>query len=164
MKPNIIQAVKAIRSALLAQENKPITLQEIFNINTGDIPAAHIHYAARVMCINKDLSRVKQGTYVLTNTQKPVEDYIHAGKKKVRKPRKPRKVELKPEITFSQQLSKWEEEDNRVDWQDLCQKLQHALAASYVSEEQLEMQIKTLKDEIARRDTIIAYLESRITL
>lgn len=160
MKPNIIQAVKAIRTILLANENKPTTLQEVFNLNTGDIPMAEIHYAARVMCQNKDLSRVKQGTYVLTDSTKPVEAYIsHTRKRKARKPRK-----VNPAVSLEKQLDKWDAEEKKTDWRDLCQKLQHALAASYVAEEQLEDQIKALKSEITRRDTIIAYLESRNTL
>jgi len=69
-----------------------------------------------------------------------------------------------PAVSLEKQLVEWDKKEQKVDWQDLCQKLQHALAASYVAEENLESQIKNLGDEIARRDIIIRYLESRIVL
>jgi hypothetical protein len=43
----------------------------------------------------------------------------------------------------------------------LCEKLQEALAKSYVEAEQLERQITYLRSEVGARDVIINYLESR---
>ena len=150
MKPNIIQAVKAIRTSLLANENKPTALQHVFNFNTGDIQMADIHYAARVMCINKDLSRVKQGTYVLTDAAKPVEAYIsHTRKKRARKPRT-----VNPAVSLEKQIQKWDAEEKKTDWQDLCQKLQNALAKAYVDCDLLEA-------TVAEQKVVIRYLENR---
>ena len=150
MKPNIIRAVKAIQASLVANENKPTALQHVFNINTGDIPMPEIHYAARVMCENKDLSRVKQGTYVLTDVTKPVDAYITVSRK--RKVRKVRKVN--PAVSLEKQLEKWDAEEQKVDWKDLCQKLQNALAKAYVDCDLLEA-------TVAEQKVVIRYLEGR---
>ena len=157
MKKNIADTIKMIRACLLAGENKPITTQQIFERCSGNIPMADIYYALQVMVERKSASRIKRGVYVLTDTNKPIDAYVTRRKRKVKK------ATAAP-VPFEKQLEILDQEEQKVDWQDLCQKLQHALAASYVSEEQLEMQIKTLNDEIARRDTIIRYLESRIVL
>jgi hypothetical protein len=155
MKNNIIDTIKMIRACLLANENKPITTQEIFERCSGNIPMDDIYYALQIMVQRKTASRVKRGVYVLTDTNKPIDAYIS------KKKRKPRQAKAVP---FEKQLEQLDQEEQYVDWKDLCQKLQHALAASYVAEENLESQIKILGDEIARRDTIIRYLESRIVL
>jgi hypothetical protein len=66
---------------------------------------------------------------------------------------------------FSKTLEAWdrmESESNKVDLKDLTEKLQNALAKSYVEYEQLEKNIAIYQNEIHRRDTIIQYLESKI--
>jgi hypothetical protein len=64
-------------------------------------------------------------------------------------------------ISFNQQLEEWDRKQNAVDFKELCEKLQEALAKSYVEAEQLERQITVLQNEISARDVVIRYLESR---
>ena len=64
-------------------------------------------------------------------------------------------------LTFEKQLEAWEKKDNAVDYKELSEKLQEALAKSYVEAEQLERQIALLQSEIGARDVVIRYLESR---
>jgi hypothetical protein len=67
--------------------------------------------------------------------------------------------------SFSETLDEWdrmEEEANKVNYEELCQKLQEALAKSYCDYECLEKHVATFRDGITRRDIIIQYLESRI--
>jgi predicted HAD superfamily phosphohydrolase YqeG len=64
--------------------------------------------------------------------------------------------------SFSETLAEWDRQEQAVDFKELCQKLQAALAKSYVETEELEKNIDTLLNEITRRDVIIEYLESRI--
>lgn len=73
---------------------------------------------------------------------------------------RPKKIKLTP---LEQSIADWdaEEFEKPVDWQDLCQKLQQALAKSYVEAEDFEKKIKTLTAEITARDIIITYLEKR---
>jgi len=68
-----------------------------------------------------------------------------------------------PVLTFEKQLEKWDKKEKQVDLKELCDKLQEALAKSYVEAEQFERQINQLRSEIAARDVIINYLESRRT-
>jgi hypothetical protein len=63
-------------------------------------------------------------------------------------------------LTFEKQLDEWDRKQNAVDYKELCEKLQEALAKSYVEAEQLERQIAGLQNEIGARDVIIRYLES----
>jgi cell fate (sporulation/competence/biofilm development) regulator YlbF (YheA/YmcA/DUF963 family) len=51
--------------------------------------------------------------------------------------------------------------ENEVDFKDLCQKLQEALAKSYCDYEQLEQNVNYLRNELQARDVVIRYLESR---
>ena len=62
---------------------------------------------------------------------------------------------------FAKTLREWDEAEKKVDFQALCQKLQEALAKSYVEAEDLEKQIAYLRSEVAARDVVIRYLESR---
>lgn len=64
-------------------------------------------------------------------------------------------------LTFEKQLEAWDQKENKVNFKELCEKLQEALAKSYVEAEQLERQIAGLRNEVAARDVIINYLESR---
>jgi endo-1,4-beta-D-glucanase Y len=64
-------------------------------------------------------------------------------------------------LTFEKQLEAWEKKENEVNYKELCEKLQEALAKSYVEAEQLERQIVGLQNEIGARDVVIRYLESR---
>jgi hypothetical protein len=64
-------------------------------------------------------------------------------------------------ITFEKQLEAWDKKENAVNYKELCEKLQEALAKSYVEAEQLERQIAMLQTEIGARDVVIRYLESR---
>ena len=64
-------------------------------------------------------------------------------------------------LTFEKQLDEWDRKQNAVDYKELSEKLQEALAKSYVEAEQLERQIVVLQTEISARDVVIRYLESR---
>jgi hypothetical protein len=64
-------------------------------------------------------------------------------------------------LTFEKQLEEWDRKENGVNYKELCEKLQEALAKSYVESEQLERQITVLQNEISARDVVIRYLESR---
>lgn len=64
--------------------------------------------------------------------------------------------------TFEQSLKEWDEKEAKVDLKDLAEKLQSALAKSYVECEQLEKNIGIYQSEITRRDIIIQYLESKL--
>jgi hypothetical protein len=70
-------------------------------------------------------------------------------------------VKRSPILTFEKQLAAWDKKDNAVNYKELCEKLQEALAKSYVEAEQLERQIAVLQTEINARDVVIRYLESR---
>lgn len=63
--------------------------------------------------------------------------------------------------SFEQQLEEWDRKQNAVDFKELSEKLQEALAKSYVDAEQLERKVAELRNEVAARDVIITYLESR---
>ena len=73
---------------------------------------------------------------------------------------KPKAVKRTQVLTFEKQLEAWEKKENEVNYKELCEKLQEALAKSYVEAEQLERQIAGLQNEINARDVIIRYLES----
>jgi hypothetical protein len=73
---------------------------------------------------------------------------------------KPKTVNLSQELTFARQLEEWDRKEKQVNFKELCEKLQEALAKSYVEAEQLERQIAGLQNEIGARDVIIRYLES----
>jgi hypothetical protein len=64
-------------------------------------------------------------------------------------------------LTFEKQLEAWDKQEQKVNFKELCEKLQEALAKSYVEAEQLERQITLLQNEISARDVVIRYLESR---
>lgn len=61
----------------------------------------------------------------------------------------------KPVGNFEKQLAEWDKKENKVDFKDLCQKLQNALAKSYVDIEVLE---QTVNEQVV----IIKYLEGKI--
>lgn len=66
-----------------------------------------------------------------------------------------------PISEFQKTLNQWDEAEKKVDFKDLCQKLQEALAKSYVEAEGLEKAITYWRNEVAARDVIIRYLEGR---
>lgn len=66
-----------------------------------------------------------------------------------------------PAITFEKQLEQWDEGERQVDLKDLCQKLQDALAKSYVEAEDFERLVAYLRNEVSARDIVIRYLENR---
>ena len=74
---------------------------------------------------------------------------------------KPKATKQAQIVSFEQQLEEWDRKQNAVDFKELCEKLQEALAKSYVEAENLERQITYLRSEISARDVIINYLESR---
>jgi hypothetical protein len=74
---------------------------------------------------------------------------------------KPKAVKRTQVLTFEKQLEAWEKKENTVNYKELSEKLQEALAKSYVEAEQLERQITVLQNEISARDVVIRYLESR---
>lgn len=75
---------------------------------------------------------------------------------------KPKKLTVTPISEFQKTLDEWDRMENKVDFKELCQKLQEALAKSYVEAEELEKQIVFLRNETAARDIIIRYLEGKI--
>jgi len=86
----------------------------------------------------------------------------------IKKRGRPAGVKNKPKATkqaqilaFEKQLEEWDRKQNAVDYKELSEKLQEALAKSYVEVEQLERQIAGLQNEIGARDVVIRYLESR---
>lgn len=64
-------------------------------------------------------------------------------------------------LSFEQQLEEWDRKQNAVDYKELSEKLQEALAKSYVEAEQFERKVTELRNEVAAKDVIITYLESR---
>ena len=74
---------------------------------------------------------------------------------------KPAAVKRSQMLTFEKQLDAWDKQEKKVNFKELCEKLQEALAKSYVEAEQLERQIALLQSEISARDVVIRYLESR---
>jgi hypothetical protein len=64
-------------------------------------------------------------------------------------------------LTFEKQLEAWDKQEQKVNFKELCEKLQEALAKSYVEAEHFERQIAMLQNEISARDVVIRYLESR---
>jgi cell fate (sporulation/competence/biofilm development) regulator YlbF (YheA/YmcA/DUF963 family) len=85
----------------------------------------------------------------------------------VKKRGRPVGVKNKPKVkqahilTFEKQLEAWDEKEKTVNFKELCEKLQEALAKSYVEAEQLERQVAMLQTEVSARDVVIRYLESR---
>jgi hypothetical protein len=151
MKPSIKKAISAVRNILLENGNRPTHSNDICTKH-ADLPRNEIHYALRVMCEKKTLSRVKQGTYVLTFADRPFDEYVLTTKKRAKKPRK-----VNPAIPLEKQLQKWDAEEKKTDWQDLCQKLQNALAKAYVDCDLLEA-------TVAEQKVVIRYLENRTVL
>jgi hypothetical protein len=74
---------------------------------------------------------------------------------------KPKPVKRASILTFEKQIEEWDKKEKQIDLQGLCEKLQDALAKSYVEAEQFERKVAELRNEIAARDVIINYLESR---
>ena len=75
---------------------------------------------------------------------------------------KPKTLKVTPISDFQKTLNEWDRMENEVNFKDLCQKLQEALAKSYVEAEELEKQIVFLRNETAARDIVIRYLEGKI--
>ena len=71
-------------------------------------------------------------------------------------------LKVTPISEFKKTLTEWDRMENEVDFKDLCQKLQEALARSYVEAEELERQIAYWRNETGARDIVIRYLESKI--
>lgn len=63
--------------------------------------------------------------------------------------------------SFEKQLEEWDIKQNAVDYKELSEKLQEALAKSYVEADALNKTIANLNREINARDIIITYLEIR---
>ena len=64
-------------------------------------------------------------------------------------------------LTFEKQIEAWEKKENEVNYKELSEKLQEALAKSYVESDGLKKTIETLNRELHARDIIITYLEIR---
>jgi histidinol phosphatase-like enzyme len=64
-------------------------------------------------------------------------------------------------LSFEKQMEEWDKQEQQVNFKELCEKLQEALAKSYVEAEQFERQIAMLQNEVSARDVVIRYLESR---
>jgi hypothetical protein len=63
--------------------------------------------------------------------------------------------------SFEKQLEEWDRKQNAVDFKELSEKLQEALAKSYVEADGMKKTIETLNREVHARDIIITYLEIR---
>jgi signal recognition particle GTPase len=63
--------------------------------------------------------------------------------------------------SVEKQMEEWERKQNAVDYKELSEKLQEALAKSYVEVDALNKTIANLNREIHARDVIITYLEIR---
>jgi hypothetical protein len=74
---------------------------------------------------------------------------------------KPKTTKQAQIVSFEKQLEEWDRKQNAVDFKELSEKLQEALAKSYVEAEQFERKVAELRNEVAARDVIINYLESR---
>ena len=99
----------------------------------------------------------KRGRPVGSKNKKPTPAQMHKAAAKIA-------ISSNPISEFQKTLNEWdlmEEEAARVDFKDLCQKLQEALAKSYVEAEELERQIAYWRNETGARDIVIRYLESR---
>jgi hypothetical protein len=72
-----------------------------------------------------------------------------------------KKVKEHSPTSFEDALKEWDRMENKVNYKELCEKLQEALAKSYVEAEQFERKVAELRNEVAARDVIINYLESR---
>lgn len=70
------------------------------------------------------------------------------------KDRLPRKSKSRS-VSFEQKVAEWEEQEAKVDFKDLCQKLQSALAKSYVENEILEA-------KLTEQSVVIKYLEGKL--
>jgi len=69
---------------------------------------------------------------------------------------------VKPKLdSFQKQLKEWDEQESKVNFKELCEKLQEALAKSYVESDGMRKTIENLNREIHARDIIITYLEIR---
>ena len=53
------------------------------------------------------------------------------------------------------------EVSNKVDWQNVCEKLQDALSKEMIETQRLEQERGQLINDIARQAVIIQYLESK---
>lgn len=72
------------------------------------------------------------------------------------KDKKPRKNNsVTPIVKLEDKLKEWDEEQRKVDFQELCEKLQNALAKSYVECDLLEA-------TVTEQRTIIKYLEGKV--
>jgi hypothetical protein len=122
----------------------------LFDAMKGEHKMAEIHYALARMKDFKYVHRIKHGVYQLTTMDKPIEKMFSKKRPKARKPRT-----INPAVSLEKQMQKWDEEQAKVDFQDLCQKLQNALAKSYVDCDLLEA-------TVSEQRTIIKYLESKV--
>jgi hypothetical protein len=65
------------------------------------------------------------------------------------------KNKIKSDLSLVEQLDEWDKSEQKNDLQDLCEKLQNALAKSYVDCDLLEA-------TVSEQRTIIKYLESKV--
>lgn len=96
----------------------------------------------------------KRGRPVGSKNKKPTSAQMHKAATNIAKSNN-------PISEFQKTLNEWDFQEQQVDFKELCQKLQEALAKSYVEAEDLERQIAYLRNEVAARDVVIRYLESR---
>jgi GTP-sensing pleiotropic transcriptional regulator CodY len=71
------------------------------------------------------------------------------------------KNKINPVSSFVETLKEWDEKEKEVNFKDLCQKLQEALAKAYCDIDQLEQHLNYVRNEVQARDVVIRYLESR---
>jgi hypothetical protein len=100
----------------------------------------------------------KRGRPVGSKNKKPTPAQMQKAASKIAKSKN-------PISDFQKTLSEWdrmEAQTSPFDLKRLVERLQDALAKSYVDCQKLEKDIAVYQNEILRRDTIIQYLESKV--
>lgn len=147
MNKTISQAIERVYYLFKEKPSENITPRAIFEGLKGEVTEDHIHYALRKLKDGKYIHQPKHGTYQKTGMDKPLEKIFA---KKRRKPRK----KAEPLVSFEKKLEEWDNEQKKIDWQDLCQKLQNALAKAYVD-------IDLLEATVSEQRIVIKYLENK---
>lgn len=122
------------------------------------LSASEVGFAKNNNIKLEDLAKAKlpkRGRPVGSRNKKPTPAQMHKAAAKIA-------LSNNPISEFQKTLNEWDEAESRVDFRDLCQKLQEALAKSYVEAEELERVITHWRNEVAARDVVIRYLEGKI--
>jgi hypothetical protein len=134
--------------AYMKEVNKPVTSAIVISALKGEATMDDVYYSLGLLVSRKYAYRVKRGVYQLTTMDKPIEKIFN------RKKRTFKKKKEQPLQSFEQKLEEWDKEEKKVDFVDLCQKLQNALAKAYVD-------IDLLEATVSEQRVIIKYLEAK---